>query len=95
MSLKLFLVILATLLLPRVSKADSFQFVDSHTGAFASFSKVEIDKASVGYTDQLGRITISRTPGEYVCTVTFLGHPFQVQLAITGDTNLKRVALNQ
>jgi hypothetical protein len=95
MNSKLLPILFASLISSSACKADSFQFVDAHTGAFASFSKVEIDKAPVGYTDQLGRITISRTPGAYVAIVNFLGHPFQVQLAITGDTSLRRVVFNQ
>jgi hypothetical protein len=91
----LLLPIIAALVIAKISSADSFQFVDSHTGAFASYSRVEIDNTPSGFTDMYGRINLSRPPGPYTCTISFFGRVFHVQLNVTGDANLKRVVLSQ
>lgn len=92
---KLLLLVFFTLLTLQISKADFFLFKDSQTGAFVSYSRVQLDDTPVGYTDMYRRINISRPPGQYPCTVIFLGRSFQIRLSFTGDKNLKQVPLSQ
>jgi hypothetical protein len=78
--LRIFLLMVIYMYTTGSSEADSFQFVNRNTGAFASYSAVSIDDNLVGYTDMYGRIDISRPPGQYTCTIRFLGKTFTVQL---------------
>jgi hypothetical protein len=87
--------ILLTVALSQICTADPVQFVDAQTGAYASYSRVEIDDRLIGYTDMYGRIKISMPKGDYPCSVKFFGHTFQVRLSITGDANLKRIELSR
>lgn len=89
------LLIFVAFVISSTCKADPFQFVDAHTGAFASYARVGIDKTPLGYTDMYGRISISQPPGEHLCTVTYSGRTFEVRLSITGDEKLRRVELSR
>lgn len=88
------LLMLLTLAMSRICTADQVQFVDSRTGAYANYSRVEIDNKLIGFTDMYGRISFSMPNGEYVCSVKFFGHTFKVRLNITGAVNLKRIELS-
>lgn len=90
----LLLLILLTLAASRICEADPVQFVDAQTGAYASYSRVEIDNKLIGYTDMYGRIKVSLPNGEYRCSVAYFGHPFEINLSITGDVKLKRIELS-
>jgi hypothetical protein len=90
---RIFLLIVIYMYTAGSSEADPFQFVNRNTGAFASYSAVSIDDKLVGYTDMYGRIDISRPPGQYICTIRFLGRTVTAQLTISGDTRLKPVPL--
>jgi hypothetical protein len=93
--LRVFLLMVMYMCTVGSSEADPFQFVKRDTGAFVSYSAVSIDDKLVGYTDMYGRIDISRPPGQYTCTIGFLGKTFTVSLKISGDTKLKPVPLTQ
>ena len=86
MSRRLVLAVLAGLLFPGASQADTFQFVDDRAGAVAAYAHVQVDGQFVGFTDLYGRIDIAtQQTGPHTATIRFLGRVFQLQLNITGD----------
>jgi hypothetical protein len=75
--------------LPSNALADVFQLRRQATGEPASEAAVSFKGQLIAYTDNYGRIEISKSPGTYTFDISFRGQRTPVILTLTGNPQLQ------
>jgi hypothetical protein len=88
---RVILSVLVVMSMTSATQADPFQFVDHTTGAYASGAAVYLNDELLGYTDNYGRIIISKPPQAYTVGISFTGQTRRVSITVTGNPRLQVV----